>query len=163
MPALTPQQVQEIHDLIHRRHWLQAIQVYREATGVSLAEAKAAVEEMVHNELTKPPSGERRYDDPVMEAKIRSLLSKGKKIDAIQIYRAEYGVSLKEAQNAVERIAAAVPGSTASAIPYESAIGSDPFADDNRTGRRAILVLSVAVAILLGGLCIFALSLLFAS
>lgn len=163
MPALTPQQVQEIHDLIHRRHWLQAIQVYRDATGVSLAEAKEAVEEMVHNELTKPPSGVRRYDDPVLEAKIRSLLSRGKKMDAIQIYRDEYDVSLKEARDAVERIASAMPGGPVSGVPYESAIGKDPFADDEATGRRALLVLGVAAAILLSGLCVFALSWLFAS
>src|SRR5690606_951143 len=107
----------------------KAIQVYRDATGVSLAEAKAAVEEMIQNELTKPPSGVRRYDDPVLEAKIRSLLSRGKKMDAIQIYRDEYGVSLKEARDAVERIGAAMPGSTTSDRSYESAIGKDPFAD----------------------------------
>ncbi|HMD79848.1 MAG TPA: hypothetical protein VKE92_00990, partial [Anaerolineales bacterium] len=64
MSGLTPDQVQKIHQLLHAKQIIQAIQLYREATGVSLAKAKAAVEEMALVEVTKPPSGVRSYDDP---------------------------------------------------------------------------------------------------
>ena len=109
MPGLQPDHVQKLHELIHAKQIIQAIQFYREATGVSLAEAKEAVEEMAQDEFTKPPSGVRDYDDPVMESKIRSLLAKGKKIDAVKIYRAEYGIGLKEAKDAVDQIEASMP------------------------------------------------------
>jgi len=155
MPGLTPDQVQKIHQLLHDKQLIQAVYIYREATGVSLAEAKEAVEEMAQNELTKPPSGVRNYDDPVLEGKIKSLLSKGKKIEAVKIYRAEYGIGLKEAKDAVERIEASMPRNTATALPYESAIGKDPFAEEEGTNRGRIIVLGVVFMVALCGLGMF--------
>jgi ribosomal protein L7/L12 len=151
MPGLTPDQVQKIHQLLHDKQLIQAVYVYREATGVSLAEAREAVEEMARNEYSKPPSGVRNFDDPVLEGKIRSLLSKGKKIEAVKIYRAEYSVSLNEATDAVERIAASMPRHTAVAPTYESAIGQDPFAEEG-TNRGRMLVLGAVLSVLLCGL-----------
>src|SRR5215203_2807672 len=131
MPGLGPDQVQKIHEFIHNQQLLHAIKLYREATGVGLAEAKAAIEEMALNELIKPPDSVRDYDNPVMEGKIKSLLGKNRKIDAIKIYREEYGVGLKEAKDAVERIEASMPlGGSSRNTPYEPAIGADPFAED---------------------------------
>lgn len=158
MPGLTPEQVQQIHKLLHDKQLIQAISMYHKVTGVSLTEAREAVEEMARNESTKPPAGVRSYDDPVLEGKIRSLLSKGKKIEAVKIYRAEYGVSLNEAKNAVERIAASMPRNAAVAQTYEPAIGRDPFAEDD--GRGRIIVLGVVLAVLLCGLAMFFLILL---
>jgi ribosomal protein L7/L12 len=152
MPGLTPDQVQTILKMLHERKLIHAVKVYRDATGVSLAEAKAAVEEMARNEYTKPPSGVRNYDDPVLESKIKSLLSKGKKIDAVKIYRAEYGTSLKEATDAVERIAATMPREHAMATPYEPAIGNDPFANEDETNRRRLTVLGLFFILALCGL-----------
>ncbi len=160
MPGLTPEQVQKIHQLLHDKQLIRAIQLYREATGVGLAEAKEAVEEMAQNELTKPPAGVRNYDDPVLEAKLKSLLSRGKKIEAVKIYREEYGVSLKEAKDAVERVEASMPRGTAMAIPYESAIGSDPFAEQERTNRGRIIVLGVVFMVVLCAMGMFILTLL---
>ena len=155
MPSLTPEQVQQIHEFLHNRQVIHAIKAYREATGVGLAEAKEAIEEMAHNEWTKPPAGVRNYDDPVLEAKLKSLLSKGKKIEAVKIYREEYGVSLKEAKDAVDRVEASMPRSTATAIPYEAAIGSDPFAEQGVTNRSRIIVFRAVFMILLCGLGMF--------
>ena len=151
MPGLTPEQVQKIHKLLHDKKLLQAVKEYHDATGVSLSEAKEAVEEMARNEYTKPPSGVRSYDDPVLEGKIKSLLSKGKKLDAIKIYREEYGIGLKEAKNAVERIEASLPRDLATSKPYESAIGRDPFAEEDDSSRRRIVVLGVALIVALCG------------
>lgn len=155
MPGLTPDQVQRIHQLLHDRQLLQAVYLYHEATGVSLAEAREAVEEMARNEYVKPPSGVRNYDDPVLEGKIKSLLSKGRKLEAVKIYRAEYGVSLKDAQDAVERIAASMPRGSLAAKDYEPAIGSDPFADDEGAGRGRMIVLGAVLAVLLCGAGLF--------
>ena len=155
MPGLTPEAVRRIHDLLHDDQILMAIMVYRDATGVSLAEAKAAIEKMSRDEFTKPPDGVRDRDNPVLEARIKSLLTKGKKIEAVKIYREEYGVSLKEAQDAVSRLEASMPrDASAPGSSYESAIGSDPFAgDDGRLGRR--VVLAVAALIGLCGLAVW--------
>ena len=150
MPGLNPDQAQKIHQLLHNDQVLLAIKVYREATGASLAEAKEAVEKMGRNEHSKPPPGERRFDDPVLESKIRSLLSKGKKIEAVKIYREEYRTSLNEAKNAVDGIEASMPREPATAKSYEAAIGQDPFADEDEAGRRRMIVLG---AVLIAGLC----------
>ena len=151
MPGLTPDQVQKIHKLLHDRQLIQAVKLYHDVTGVSLAEAREAVEAMARNEFTKPPSGVRNYDDPVLESKIKSLLSKGKKMEAIKIYRAEYSTSLQEATVAVERVEASMPRERAMATPYEPAIGSDPFADEDEVRRRRITVLGVFLVLVLCG------------
>ncbi|WKZ48901.1 MAG: hypothetical protein QY306_05980 [Anaerolineales bacterium] len=154
MPNLQPQHVQEIHRLIEAGQILMAIKVYQVATGSTLAEAKRAIEEMTHNEMTKPPSGVRDYDNPVLESKIRSLLTKGKKIDAVKIYREEYGVGLKEAKDAVDRIEATMPRDSSRKMPYESAIGADPFAEDDGNRRRAVALFVAIVAMVVCGLAI---------
>ena len=154
MPSLSPDQVQQIHEYIHNQQLIHAIKLYREATGVGLAEAKAAVEDMARGEAVKPPSGSVDYDNPILDAKIKSLLSKGQKIDAIKIYREEYGVGLKEAKDVVDRIEMFMKRSGSSMkMPYESAIGSDPFAE-RPSGSRVILLVA-AVSILLCGIGVF--------
>lgn len=161
MPGLTPDQVQKIHRLLHDRQLIQAVRLYHEATGVSLAEAREAVEEMARNERTKPPSGVRNFDDPVLESKIRSMLSKGKKLEAVKIYRAEYGVSLNEAKDAVERLEASMPRVPSTPLPYESAIGSDPFEEEDGETRRRIIAFGVAFLVALCGVGWFFLTFLY--
>ena len=158
MPGLTPDKVRQLHELIHAKNLIYAIQVYREATGVSLAEAKEAVEEMARDEFTKPPSPERDRDNPVLESKIKSLLTKNKKLEAIKIYREEYGVSLNEAKAAVERIeSSTMIGGIAQSLPYEPAIGADPFAEGSgvNINRGVILLVGVVVALAVCGVAVF--------
>lgn len=154
MPNLQPHQAQKIHELIDASQILMAIQVYREATGVSLAEAKRAVEQMAQMEMSRPPSGRRDFDNPVLESKIGSLLSKGKKIEAVKIYREEYGVGLKEAKDAVDRIEATVARDPSRNIPYESAIGNDPFAQDDGSGKRVVFVLAALGGVVVCGIAV---------
>lgn len=156
MPGLTPDQVQKIHEYIHNQQLLHAIKLYREATGVGLAEAKAAVEAMSRNEAVKPPDGAMDYDNPILDGRIRSLLSKRQKIEAVKIYREEYGVGLKEAKDAVDRIERSMGQmSDSMPMPFESAIGSDPFADKPATGPRGVLILAVLIALAVCGLGVF--------
>jgi ribosomal protein L7/L12 len=160
MPGLTPDQVQKIHKFLHNKQLMQAVKIYHDATGVSLAEARDAVEEMARNEFSKPPSGVRVYDNPVLESKIKSLLTKGKKLEAVKIYRAEYGSSLNEAKAAVEQIAATMPANPDVSTSYEPAIGKDPFADEDEARRRRLIVLGVALIVALCGVGGFFLRLL---
>ena len=157
MPGLNPDQVQKIHEYIHNQQLIHAIKLYREATGVGLAEAKDAVEAMARGEAIKPPSGARSYDNPILDARIRSLLSKRQKIEAVKIYREEYGIGLKEAKDAVDRIEASMrSGGSPMNMPYESAISGDPFAEDDGSGRRMIVLAAAgAVLIALCGAAVF--------
>jgi len=155
MPSLSPDQVQQIHEFIHNQQLLHAIKLYREATGVGLAEAKQAVEAMTRGEAVKPPSGTINYDNPILESRIRSLLEKKQKINAVKIYREEYGVGLKEAKDAVDRIEATMRGSSSfTSMPYEPAISADPFADDGG-GRRGLILLVVLIALVACGAGVF--------
>lgn len=155
MPGLRPDQVQNLHDLIHARQILQAIKLYREATGVSLAEAKQAIEEMARNEFTKPPDDVRDMDNPILTSRIKSLLARKRKIDAVKIYREEYGVGLKEAKDAVEQIEASMRSENRSGnMAYESAISQDPFANDD-SNRRRVLVMAALVAVAVCGAGVF--------
>lgn len=155
MPGLTPETAQKIHELLHNQQVLMAIQVYRSATGVSLADAKNAVEAMARDESVKPPAAVRDVDNPVLEARLRSLISKGQKIDAVKIHREEYGVGLQEARDAVERIEASMRSEGMFARqPSESAIGQDPFADENRISGRMILAIAAVLALGICGLAV---------
>lgn len=153
MPSLRPDQVQQIHEFIHEEQLIHAIKLYRDATGASLAEAKQAIEEMARNESAKPPDGTRDYDNPILEARIKSLLAKGKKIEAVKVYREEYRVGLKAAKDAVDRIEASIKWTSGPPMnaQHESAIGSDPFAERVGSGARgSILLLAVAALAICG-------------
>lgn len=156
MPSLSPDQVEKIHEYIHNQQLIHAIKLYREVTGVGLAEAKEAIEAMARDEAIKPPSDRMDYDDPVLEAKIRSLLERRQKIEAVKIYREEYGVGLKEAKDAVDRIEASMKRTGSSmSLPYEPAIGSDPFVENNSSNIRPKLILVVMLAIALFGVAVY--------
>ena len=156
MRGLTPDQVRKLHELIHARQLINAVQFYQTATGVSLAEAREAIEEMAQDEFTKPPSPQWDRDNPVLESKIKSLLGKNKKMDAIKIYGEEYGVGSNEARAAVERIEASLrSGGSSMSMPYESAIGADPFAEDSSLNKRTIALLAVVLMLALCGAGVF--------
>lgn len=156
MRSLTPDQVRQLHQLLHAKQLMAAVQLYQAATGVSLAEARAAIEEMAQDEFTKAPSPQRDRDNPVLESKIRSLLGKNKKNDAIKIYREEYGVGLNEARSAVEQIEASIlSGGISTSLPYEPAIGADPFAEGNGINMRTVTLFVVALFVAACGAGVF--------
>jgi len=156
MPSLTPDQVRQIREYILNQQLINAIKLYREATGVGLAEAREAVEAMARDEFAKPPMGTVDYDNPILEARIKSLLAQRQKIEAIKIYREEYGVGLKQAKDAVDRMEASMKRSGSSmSMPYESAISGDPFADNVEGDRRRMILLAVGIAIAMCGAAVF--------
>lgn len=81
---------------------IAAIKLYREQTGVGLAEAKIAVESIERGDGV--PDRKVAAADP--EQQILQLLAAGKKIEAIKLYREQMGVGLKDAKDAVEALAA---------------------------------------------------------
>lgn len=155
MQSLRPDQVEQIHEYIHNQQLINAIKLYREATGVGLAEAKEAVEAMARDEYSKPQSGTLDFDNPILEARIISLLKNREKIQAVRIYRDEYGVGLKEAKDAVDRIESTMRGEGLSMnVSPSSAFGDNPFADDAGS-RGRVIAIAIAVAVFLMGVGMF--------
>ncbi len=86
---------------------IAAIKLYRTRTGLGLAEAKAAVEAMMREPAPRPSASANasRADDPVFQMKLDGLLRAGRKIEAIREYRQRNGCGLKDAKDAVDRLA----------------------------------------------------------
>lgn len=94
-----------VRSLLAQGQKIAAIKLYREQTGTGLAEAKNAVERIERGERGEyvPDS---KTDFTGLDQQILQLLSAGKKIQAIKIYRQQTNVGLKEAKDAVEALAA---------------------------------------------------------
>lgn len=113
-------QMAEIALLLSQGKKIQAIKLYREHTGTGLADAKAAIERMeVAIQLDGGVPGnaaaqmgmaalagtanmDAAQNVPLTE--ITVLLSQGKKIQAIKLYRERTGTGLADAKQAVDRI-----------------------------------------------------------
>ncbi len=80
---------------------IEAIKIYREATGVGLAEAKHAVEAIEHGESTSPASAPADLDKELLR-----LLRDGQKIEAVKRHRERTNSGLKESKDYVESLAA---------------------------------------------------------
>ncbi len=112
----------DIASLLQAGQKINAIKVYREDTGASLADAKAAVERMelafglygtsgtpfagAQEAASLPGAGglQSEGDKEALLAEIEQLVVQGKKIVAIKLYRERTGVGLREAKDAVEQI-----------------------------------------------------------
>jgi ribosomal protein L7/L12 len=86
---------------------LEAVQLYRNQTGVRLNEAKEAVDtlsrDMTFEALdaaTQKPATTDSNDG--WQGEVRALLAQGRKTAAIKLYWERTGVGLKEAKEAVE-------------------------------------------------------------
>ena len=100
-----------IQQAVREGRLIDAIKLYREATGVGLAEAKQAIDRMVVGEAAT--TGVPKADGSVEEA-----LAAGNKIEAVKRYRDQHGVGLREAKDAVERMEAGhVSVSPAAGVP----------------------------------------------
>ncbi len=98
---LNDDQVDHIRALLEGEGKIQAIKVYREITGCSLAEAKGDVERIesaqsLNSDELKGSSLDR----------VKSALASGNKIEAIKRHREATGSGLKEAKEAVEAMIA---------------------------------------------------------
>lgn len=92
----------QVLSLLSKGSKIEAIKVFREATGVGLAEAKAAVEALERSQMIAM-SG---TVDSDVEAEVLPILKQQGLIPAIKVYRERTGTGLKESKDAVEAIAA---------------------------------------------------------
>jgi ribosomal protein L7/L12 len=108
IPPISDDDLQRITDTLKREGIIQAIKVFREVTGVGLAEAKAAVEAIRDmNFRTAASNVAASVIPPLTDAldQVRETLRRGNKIDAIKLYREITRSSLAAAKDAVEKMA----------------------------------------------------------
>jgi ribosomal protein L7/L12 len=99
--------------LLHANNKIGAIKLYRERTRVGLKDAKEAVEAIeggADPQVIAMARAVHKVPESVDLAQVQALLRTGNKIEAIKLYRMAAGLSLKEAKDAVEAIAASTPG-----------------------------------------------------
>jgi ribosomal protein L7/L12 len=96
----------QIMSLVQQGQMIAAIKLYREHTGIGLAEAKSAVEALAAGqpiELRNPEADGIPSDS--LEGRVLALVRARRKIEAIKLYREQTGLGLKEAKDAVEALA----------------------------------------------------------
>ncbi len=101
------QHLDELRHLLAAGKKIQAIKLYREETGANLQVAKRAVdhiEEQFKLEHRQAQLSTEQVDGGEMEEVLR-LIQAGQKINAIKAYREITGTGLKEAKEAVDRMA----------------------------------------------------------
>lgn|GEM_PF-2551440 len=95
----------EIERLARSGEKIEAIKLYREQFGVSLADAKDAVDAIARGEAV-PSAPDRVTRAAGSDDAVRALIDKGELIDAIKLYREVHDVGLKEAKDAVDAMRA---------------------------------------------------------
>lgn len=97
----SPEEILEIA----KTNKIQAIKECRAMYGFGLKDAKDVVEKMLReNSASFMKSDNKEESDDEKIDEIKSILESGNKIEAIKQYRALYGVGLKDAKEAVERL-----------------------------------------------------------
>lgn len=91
-------------ELVKAGRKIEAIKLVRELTGCGLAEGKAAVERLEQELAGQAPAAWPSVELPTEQ--IKALVREGNLIGAIKAYREATGCGLKEAKDAVDRIAA---------------------------------------------------------
>jgi len=107
MTDMTPQQRREIIAALQNGRKLEAIKLYREATGSDLMEAKTFIESLQQTLTTgRVPDGDSASSlSDEQRDRIIELLTAGQKLHAVKHYRDATGAGLKQAKDAVEAIA----------------------------------------------------------
>ncbi len=102
--SISPETLAAIRSALARGNKIEAVKLYREATGLGLAESKEAVEQMERNgvpgTVPLPPT----VPSVIVPPGVSEALAAGHKIEAIKLYREATRVGLKEAKDAVEGI-----------------------------------------------------------
>lgn len=99
---LTPEFAEQLLALTREGHMIEAIKLFREATGLGLRESKDAVEALMAGRSL--PNAERAAAS-VTEEPVLALLRAGNALGAIKEYRTQTGLGLKNAKLAVEALA----------------------------------------------------------
>ena len=135
MYSIPPEKKQQIKQIAQSGKIIEAIKEYRLLTNASLKDAKDAVEALMRGDYVDGPApadSARQSAGSSQERQILDLMSQGREIDAIKLYRSWTSAGLKEAKNAVEAMARGEPVH----IP----VPAPSLADDSMDGQiRALL------------------------
>ena len=134
MYSIPPEKKQQIKQIAQSGKIIEAIKEYRLLTNASLKDAKDAVEALMRGDYVDGPAPDpaRQSAGSSQERQILDLMSQGREIDAIKLYRSWTSAGLKEAKNAVEAMARGEPVH----IP----VPAPSLADDSMDGQiRALL------------------------
>lgn len=101
-PAQRADPVEEITRLARSGEKIEAIKLYREVYDAGLAESKDAVEAIVRGDAQATTGAPVVAATEELNAEIKALIAKNKRIEAIKLYRETYDVGLKEAKDAVD-------------------------------------------------------------
>jgi ribosomal protein L7/L12 len=120
--------VTQIKDLLRQKRKIEAVKIYREATGLGLKESKDFVDAVERGEspmphattLSKSSSGGSLVDQ------VREALRRGNKIEAVKIYKDATGLGLKESKDFVDALERGeMPTMAAMPIPTFNGAPSD--------------------------------------
>lgn len=136
---VTEEQLVQLQELLGQGRKLQAVKLYREFTGESLAVSKAAVES-IETENTSPNKIQQDdaglYHTNVSKdvfVQVERLMNQGKKIDAIKFYREATGESLSQAKEFVEDMGRMD-------TPSRDSVGAGPNAEQQDSGAANVTV-----------------------
>jgi len=128
-PGLPLDRLAEIKQALSEGKKIEAIKLFREATGLGLKEAKDAVEALergdpvvLSSSSTFPLTAE-GFPDVNRIARLSEvavLAQQGQKIEAIKLYRQITSVGLKEAKDAVEAMEAGQPWNALPQVTFEA-------------------------------------------
>ena len=121
---LSEDERQNIINCIRSGSKIEAIKIFREATGADLAESKRVIETLAAEiSANAPPLSGTGEND------VAALLAQGNKIAAIKLYREKTGVGLKEAKDKIEALAESLDGQNAPMVKSKaSGCGTSVFA-----------------------------------
>lgn len=132
MYSIPPEKKQQIKQIAQSGKMIEAIKEYRLLTNASLKDAKGAVEAIMRGDYVDGSAPANPSAGSSQERQILDLMSQGREIDAIKLYRSWTSAGLKEAKNAVEAMARGEPVH----IP----VPAPSLADDSMDGQIRALV-----------------------
>ncbi|MBX9938638.1 MAG: hypothetical protein K2Y32_05265 [Candidatus Obscuribacterales bacterium] len=113
--TISKEAAEEIATLLKNNKRLEALKELRAASGADLKRAKEVIDRVAAGQSFRSMvslNGEEQADsdsetelkqiEEELDDRLRKLLEKGRKIDAIKLYREQTGASLKEAKEAIE-------------------------------------------------------------
>jgi ribosomal protein L7/L12 len=138
-PPADDELLRQVAGLLAGGRKIEAVRVYREARGVSLAEAKRAVELVEAGRQWSAAEPVAASSEPGLVDDVLEHVRAGRWIHAIKHYREVTGCGLKEAKDAVEAIA------RSAGIPVTKGSGCGPLAAI--LGALAIVIGALGAAV----------------
>jgi len=120
---------------------IEAITLYRQATGAGLAEAKQAVELIASGKPPPDADGAKSLSDDGLR-QVKERIAAGNPIEAIKLYRQAAGVDLKSAKEAVDAIT--------DTMLHSGEISPAVALARQRAGTRLMLLVAIGLAVAMG-------------